>query len=73
MTSPLVHIEVLFQTNDPRGAAILKELNAIPEYSAERAEAEWFLYSMLARVAARRADSIRSSQAAANRRRRSKK
>lgn len=65
---PLIHIEVLFKTNDPRGKQILDEINAIPQFTPERAEAEWFLYSMLARVAARRADRYRETRRQADQR-----
>lgn len=60
--SPLIHLEISFHTTDPRGRKMLAAINDLPDWSPERAEAEWFLYSMLARVAARRADYLRDNE-----------
>lgn len=68
-TPQLINFEVLFKSNDPRGQAMLKSIEELGEFTVERFEAEWFLFSMLARKAAIRADHLRRDQVMAQRRR----
>lgn len=56
----MMRIDVGFSSPDPVGQVLLRQVEAIPRGTAERAEVEWFLYSLLAKKAAQEAERLRS-------------